>query len=423
MIHEIDEINISKRSNKLQSLLFSFIFAMLIPTIVYSTIINDIKVLTVLMLFAYILMYVIFIYYIRFVPRIGLIFTLILILVSLLNFIAIYFTNDIIDIQDIASMLAKYLSYFLFFLCLKNETLHSKDFMFFLKKFIILAIIACIYNLIANRSNFSQLVTINSSYEVNFKSFFGNRNQFGGFLFLSNIALVYYNYVSERLEKLFIPCSFIMININLLLTMSRSALLATGIFYFLLLLYFVSKLSLKANIIFLINVILLFFIMRSQVVVNIINKYFIRADVGDSGRFDIWQQGINIFLSNNIILGSGSNAAIQIAHYQGVKVNQFHNFFIETLLDGGLVNLSLMLLTILFVLFTTLKRMPSELKELKLIYTFSLISLTVLLTVESVNFFGLGLVDTLYGIFFIAIPMMLTNKSLNLENSSQVRNS
>lgn len=409
MIYQRNEMYYLERSKTIQKLLFRFIIAMLIPTITYSTIVNNIMVLTILMSISYVLMYCVFICYLRSLSRTGIAFTLFFIIMSLLNLGYIAFSKEIFDYQDAASMITRYLSYFLFFILLRKEILYREDLERFLYKFIILSIAACVYNIIINRGNFGQLASISSSYEVNFKSFFGNRNQFGGFLFLSNIALVNYYQICKKRSNLLVASIAGIVNINLLLTMSRSAILATIIFFSLLIFYFLSKLNYKAMILTIISFSAVCYSLNSSKIVEFIKKYFIRSTAGDSGRIYIWGKGIQIFLEGNIFLGSGANAAIKIAQTQGVRVNQFHNFFIETLVDGGIVNLLLVMGTITYVLFRIFNNKSNGYSTFKYTYFFSLIALVILLSVESVNFFGMGLVETLYSIFFIAIPLLITN--------------
>ncbi|OOG23575.1 hypothetical protein BZK37_17215 [Enterococcus casseliflavus] len=68
----------------------------------------------------------------------------------------------------------------------------------------------------------------------------------------------------------------------------------------------------------------------------------------------------------------------------------------------------LIIFSLLYTLFV-IKNNKSLSSDIKSIYFFSLISLTVLLCVESVSFYGLGYVETVNAIVFITIPILMSN--------------
>ncbi|KPG72100.1 hypothetical protein AEQ18_02365 [Enterococcus sp. RIT-PI-f] len=163
------------------------------------------------------------------------------------------------------------------------------------------------------------------------------------------------------------------------------------------------------------------FILRNQEIKDFIDKFFIRSDAASSGRIDIWKLGLDIYTDGNLLWGSGFYTALDIAKNKGLEVNQFHNFFVETLINGGLFELVLVLASLVYTLYAVVKSQKLN-KDIKNIYFFSLIALTVLLCVESVSFYGLGFVETVNAIVFITIPLLMSNSSdLNISFNSTTR--
>ena len=108
----------------------------------------------------------------------------------------------------------------------------KENIIYFMKYMIIFAIIACLYNIVKNWTLILNLTNITSSYQVDLKSFFPNRNQFGMFLFIAIVANNYRTLVSKK-NSAYYMVNFLLI-MNLMMTMSRGAILAVLIFYIIL---------------------------------------------------------------------------------------------------------------------------------------------------------------------------------------------
>lgn len=118
----------------------------------------------------------------------------------------------------------------------KHEALSPKNVRLVLKVIVLLGIISCIYNIVINWSEMLKIFTITNSYQVRFQSFFDNRNKFGSFMFTSIFAQIMLFYLDKEKNKRklfrFLACLILFI-LNLLLTLSRGAILVSALFAFL----------------------------------------------------------------------------------------------------------------------------------------------------------------------------------------------
>ena len=111
--------------------------------------------------------------------------------------------------------------------------------------------------------------------------------------------------------------------------------------------------------------------------------------------------------SINLISGVGYFTGLEIAQFKGFVFDQFHSIYIDSLVSGGFIELIMLTSLLIFML---VKVISSNLdKNLKSIYISSLIGIMFLGVFESVSFFSIGFVDSLYTIFFISLPLLLIN--------------
>ena len=272
----------------------------------------------------------------------------------------------------------------------------------------IFSLVACIYNILFNWIEIVNLRYITSSYDVDLRSFFTNRNQFAAFLFISLVANCYI--CSEKKVTVRHICIFILQIFNLVLTMSRGGILACSIFLFILFLQNVRKFKvfITTTSICLITICI---IVTNNEFMNFINNNIFRINKGTTGRTDIWRMGINIAMNNNIISGVGFYTGLQIAKPMGFRYSQFHSLFVDAIVGGGFIEL-MFLVCIMFYITRRCLKLCMDTKYKK-IYRASIIAMWILGVFESVSFFSIGYVDTLYTIFFITIPLLLSNLSID----------
>lgn len=326
--------------------------------------------------------------------------------ILLLTFVSDSFFGVSIAQNDFFDMIVKIIN-MAFLMCFMPKDEYSlKDFKPLFLSIFIIGIISGIYNIVTNYSLILNFSRITNSYEVNFSSFFANRNTYGTFLFLT-IFCTFFLYLFDNKKKIYVLGLFFF-GLNLLFTMSRGSILTTIIFGFSY--YFYSSNQKKSQII--VYVILFTLLLGIGFIIlknnprfsSFIMKYFVRADVGTSGRGDLWVKGMNIAFSHNIFNGVG--------FYTGIGMTngdiQFHSFFVDTIVDSGLLGLFFKL----FVLFKSYCYVKSYSKKNnnKNFYNYyksAFVALVFLGIFESVNFFSLGFTETEFTLMFITIPWFL----------------
>ena len=404
---------LKKYESKIGLVLFLLILIPLIPFFICFTLLDNPEMLQPLLSFAYVLQLIIFISFIyssskNHFPSIilALIFACVQLISIILNsYLGIQYNN-----LDFINILSRAINFALFFgviyMCVTNE----KQIIIFLKYLLNLTMLACAYNIISNAENILLISNITNSYHVDFKSFFVNRNQFGSFLMVSLIAQFYLWHFNEVKKIDYLKLLFIIVNI--ILTLSRGAFITTIVF---LAVYFFINRGRRSLYLFLSCLLVLFlFIVMTNVDLNNIFEKLIRVESGYSGRIGIWQMGIDV-ANINLISGVGYFTGLEIAQFKGFVFDQFHSIYIDSLVSGGFLELTMLVFLLVFML---VKVISSNLdRNLKSIYISSLIGVMFLGVFESVSFFSIGFVDSLYTIFFISLPLLLMNSKIENKNT------
>ncbi len=319
-----------------------------------------------------------------------------------------------INSYDLINISVKIGSLILFVDTVTRKTVSREKLSKYAKCMMLLSIIACIYNLGINSYGIVKALTTNgSAYAVNIKSFFLNRNQFGMFLVVSYVVTDY-AYVGKRSRTKSLVHIFQAANI--VLTLSRGSVLAVVAYSIARQLFFIENrkklwrfitMSICAGI-------LTIMVIQTPQLNSFVTNKLLRIDAGDTGRTDVWLMGLQVFL-NNPIHGVGTYTGLNIAIAQGFKYEQFHNFFIDILVSGGIIELSITL----FILTKIYKRCMRNLKgtEYIAIYQSSMIALLCMGCIESVSFFSMGYVDTLFTINFVTLPLLMANMTKTNRNS------
>lgn len=410
------ELQLSNKEKHRPRALFRVIVVMFLPFFISFSILDTKNHILPLVAFAYIIQSIIIAKtFFKKRVKISIIFmTICLIIIQLLTIISDSVAGININGNDFINVLAKALNFFLFFGIMINVKLNKNQILFFMKCLVVFAFIGSAYNMIINWDIIANLQHITSSYQVELKSFFPNRNQFGMFLFISIIAH-HYIITSSAANKKSIFVLLIQI-LNLVLTMSRGSILALIVFYGILYIKHFKNIKILASIMLMLSTMILLIISNEQLK-DFIIKNIIRADVGIAGRNDVWNMGFDVFIQNNIINGVGFYTGVEIAKSKGFQFDQFHSFYIDTLVSGGLLELLFIISILVYVYRRCLKNCGE--KEFKRIYVASMGGVFATSFFESVSLFSIGYVDTIFTIFFITIPILLSN----MERISEATNS
>lgn len=308
--------------------------------------------------------------------------------------------------QDIFGLIISILFYFVFVLILPMTRLNLYQIQKLQKMINLLGLFAIIVNFVQVILSPPNISNIGSIYSINYTSFFINRNSYGQFLFfliIINIFMdIYYdqNIVYQKYKSGFINHVYFL---SILLTFSRGAILASSI----VMIFRYYRKKYKAIIALVIITVLLFMIFdSSNNVLEVLDKIFIRSELGTNSRSMIWKFGIEMFLSNNIFFGIGKYSARDLLLTHGFNVGEFHNMFIEILLSGGFFEF-----TIYIILGVVLYRKY----KVNSFPRYVLLSVAIYAFFESVSVFTIGHVGTQMSFVVISLPLMLIkNKNVNL---------
>ena len=228
--------------------------------------------------------------------------------------------------------LITFLYVFLIFILFRHATLSEKQIELTLSMIVFLAIIFCFFNIVLYHNTILSLSSLQSSYKAQFCSLFLGRNQFGSFLYLSIIA---YITLTSHFKKKFNIFIFFLLFVNLFLTFSRSANLATIIFLIICLLYMDIK---KKIYLYLIIGTLLFILLNNNYIGEIINNFLIRPEAGSAGRLGRWE-GVFQYVKDDWSVFFGISATGLKKILLSIGVEQIDNAYFDILFTYGIIGL------------------------------------------------------------------------------------
>ncbi len=313
---------------------------------------------------------------------------------------------DKLDIINIACIFCNIL--FLVVLIL-NLDIEEKYIYNFFRGMIIMGLFACIVNVYIYHEEILKLFEKGAKvYKI--KSFFGHRNQFAIFLYtaiISNMFLILRNN-----KNIFYKLTLLVFLANLVFTASRTGIFCTAVFA---VLFFITtdRFSIKTKIvIFIVGVDILlgvtYYINNTHPeIIENVQSVLIRSNTIKSftGRSDLWEIGTDLISENNYtkIFGIGRFKGVEIVE-ETKNLTQFHSFYIEALVTGGIMELVYFILIYFIVI---IKVMRSNIaKKYKSIYISMFISYFIYCSFESLSRFSIGCADTLCMIVFISIPIL-----------------
>lgn len=228
------------------------------------------------------------------------------------------------------------LAYLILFMLLMGESKVSPlSFLYINKMVAIFAVFACILSLAMNASYIANdLLFISNSYEAALSSFFSNRNSFGFFLVvaLASTFLCLLNSRGRRKRLLYVA-TIILFIASLILTMSRTAMIAFVIF---IAIFSVIKYGIKGIAGLLLGLALAIMTTYAVLGQTFVESNIIRAEAGTTGRDILQEYGIDYYKSRNVIMGSGvSIPSHDLTEEYGYS--SFHSSYITILTEGGLV--------------------------------------------------------------------------------------
>jgi hypothetical protein len=310
----------------------------------------------------------------------------------------------VLDYWDFVNVLIRFCSAMLYLVIPYRVSLSRHDFERFMHYVVLLALFACAFNLAANFRGIFNILSITNAYAVSFRSFYTNRNAFGQLLFL---AIVANTVVLHRRSKVVNLAIYFVLGVNLLATLSRTSMGAVLVFV---LVYIALAYPRRILPLLLVCTSGYLVISANERLLLFITQMLLRTDVGTTARSTFWRVGLGVLNGFSWVVGIGSLTSRKLLQDLGLS-SQFHSFFVETLVGGGVVDIALHSLCFAYVL----KRVRSCLKYDRLTglcYTAAYVALLSYISFESVSFFSMGYVDVLFSLFFITVPLLYGNTCL-----------
>ncbi|MGD8199116.1 O-antigen ligase family protein [Ornithinimicrobium sp. W1679] len=266
-------------------------------------------------------------------------------------------------------------------------------------RFSLLVFFVSLYGFVAGLASFVGMTPGMSSYSVDYSSFLANRNQFGMLVFLGVASLLLTRAMrGPQRHDLLIGITLL---ISVALTMSRGSLLGVAI------LLGIVAAARKTTVffLFLAPTLLLTAVVASlhPFVRLYVVQFFIRPDVGLSGRNEIWAIGLALVFERPL-QGWGSFVGLAEAEALGMGVGQFHSFWLEQLIDWGTIGLLTMLVLLFVVWGRAYRPAPAPVRRVLLGTGAGAIAMG---TFESISVLSVGYVDIVWTISLMTIPVLI----------------
>lgn len=346
------------------------------------------------------------------------------------------YKNGNLQSMDIANIICIAINIAALYIAFLNVSIEENNIYKFFVGIVIIGLFSCIVNIILYKKEMLRLLGIGGeNIFFSIKSFFAHRNQYACFLYFSLVSNVFLFIKSDKkIWKIVLGITFIIFSINLALTASRTGIFCTAMFLGLFFL-FTDKLKIKTKIIIIaICIIVLgifgFIIFKNyselwQKGINTIQKIFIRESTikNFTGRSDFWVLATDVLFVTPVtaIFGVGRFVGINLLQASGYNVTQFHNFYVEALVAGGVMELVYLLSIYAMVMINIIKSKIE--KKYKILYICLYISYALYCGFESLGRFSIGCVDTICLIYLITIPFLHSNtirKNKEIEGTKEI---
>lgn len=272
--------------------------------------------------------------------------------------------------------------------------------------YVFFAIFACVINMAKNYASINpSFLTVSDPYELSLSSFFTNRNTFGFILALAIIIiignwdkLVGYKVKIAKLTGLFI------LALNLILSLSRGALLFTAIFLILYIL-FTKSITAQVKALVLLALVLgtIYLLLGPLFVLNTV----VRPETGLTHRDVVQNLGAGYFRSHNILFGSGPDAPFSFIK-SPYGYTSFHSSYITLLVTGGITLLAsyILLYLLAFRNIIKIRRANRQLGSFLLATLIAFLAYSIIETNNLLSFEVNSFIITMYLLF---LPIYVRN--------------
>lgn len=396
------------KEKRLTKALFLSIIIMFLPIAISANILHHFSYLAPLYSVSFVIQLLLLLYAIKGInSRISVSSILIIIVNIIISMIPIL-RNNLISINthnfDYLNIIIKTMNIFVFYGLFKKVSISRESIAFFMELIVKFSVLACAFSLI---TEFDEIISIRSVINtnlININSFFSNRNQFASFLLTGMLAnlFILINKKNRRSNYIIFFMQFVFIFI----TFSRGALFSVIVIISMLILQFKSR---KKSIIVLFSIILLLSLLLGTGISDYLLTNVLRTSNFDSGRQTIWKYGMDI-IGGNYITGVGKYTSIDLAQSNGMEKSEFHNMYMEFLVSGGILEFSFILIIVVSIYKNLIKKCPDS-NYIK-IFRIAFLVFAMRGSIESLSIFSLGYSDTLYTIFYVTLPLLVSNMKI-----------
>lgn len=395
----------TRSENRVSNALLVSLLSMLIPMILASRVFSS-SYLSIFYMIGYTVQFV-SIFYVFSKSTIQINRNSVILLICYLICLCLPLINDVIqgipiNYFDPINSLIKIVNFFIFFTLMENTKIEEKSLLNFMRCIVFLSVVACLYSIIFEFNDILSIRYVTNTNALKIRSFFSNRNQYSAFLIVALTSNLY----SYQLKRTKVGILVFVLQLFCILTTFSRAALFSAIIIICLMFLQLKKSSKKIIIMAVILIVGIGILFTTGVFGYFLKNYVRWEQSADSGRFNLWKYAWDV-AKINLFTGVGFYTGVDIAIANGMGLTQFHNMFVDILVDGGIFELSFFLGIMLLVYKRCVKNCTNQ--SLMSVYRASLVAFIFHACVESLSVFALSYSDTMYSIFFISLPLLMAN--------------
>ena len=331
------------------------------------------------------------------------VYYLVLYILYSVGLLSILLLRDDYSLLDFVYQITRLLAIIIFLVIPSGYSVSKEQLIKLFVSIMLFTLISVLYSLVFEVNLYKSVLTASSAYQFQIKSFFLNRNSFAQLLLLTVVITTQLYLWSSRKLYFWIIVFLVIVSFFLL---SRGALLSIAVFFTGLLLF---ALNFKSKIKILIpSLLILLIVYLNKDMLEILVNLVIRPTSGSTGRVELWFLGINVGFENSPLFGMGHFTGVQIMEQSGIYLSEFHSFYIETFVGGGLLDVILHG-SIIILMISKLRRIKKFDITFYRVYIAFYVSIAVYGVVESISIFSMGYVGTMFTILLVTVPIVYYN--------------
>ena len=350
----------------------------------------------------------------KYIPKMDFYIFITVIVLNVLAIFVSYKRYKLIEARGIVNFCVTILNCFVFYFFIRTVPIFKTHINYSLICFYFIVLCACIFNLFVYHDDILKLFSTQyKAYDINIRGPFGNRNTFAGYLFLGIVVGNLLFKFKKKYKFHIVICNLFLL-FNLLLTLSRTAILGTVIFL-VILFVFTNELSRMQKIFLIFLALFGLAIVKSTSLWEFVQQKLIRKQHGNTGRTKIWttslQMNSNIF---EILFGVGYGVK-ESRLMEMIRRTSEHNTYLELYNLGGVLLLGLMLI---FKGKMCIKSSKLKNKEMAISLIAFQLSVLVVMFFESYSLLGSVAEKQLTFYLFASLPMLLKKLDEAMDNNT-----